>query len=118
VAGVLAAVGLVLVFALALGWVWTTLGLVLRTPSAVMNTGFLVLFPLTFASNVFVDPDTMPGWLQVFIEVNPVTHVVTAVRGLMAGTVPGDEIGWVLLASAALVAVFGPITMHLYRNQD
>ena len=118
VAGVLAAVGLVLVFALALGWVWTTLGLVLRTPSAVMNTGFLVLFPLTFASNVFVDPDTMPGWLQVFIEVNPVTHVVTAVRGLMAGTVTGGEIGWVVLASAGIVAVFGPLTMHLYRNQD
>lgn len=116
-AGVLAAVGLVLVFALALGWVWTALGLVFRTPSAVMNTGFLVLFPLTFASNVFVDPDTMPGWLQVFIEVNPVTHVVTAVRGLMAGTVTGSEIGWVLAASAALVAVFGPLTMHLYRNQ-
>ena len=58
--GILAAVALVLVFAFALSWVWTTLGLVLRTPNAVMSIGFVILFPLTFVSNVFVDPDTMP----------------------------------------------------------
>ena len=54
--GVLAALALVLVFAFGLSWVWTTLGLVLRTPNAVMSVGFMVLFPLTFLSNVFVDP--------------------------------------------------------------
>lgn len=54
--GVLAAVALVMLFASALSWVWTTLGLVLRTPTAVMNLGFVVLFPLTFVSNVFVAP--------------------------------------------------------------
>jgi ABC-2 type transport system permease protein len=115
--GVLAAVGLVLGFAFGLSWVWTMLGLVLRAPSSVSSVSLLVLFPLTLASNVFADPNTMPGWLQAFIDVNPVTHAVTAVRGLMYGTATVGQVGWVLLASAALTAVFAPLTMHLYRNR-
>jgi ABC-2 type transport system permease protein len=117
VVGVLAAVALILGFAFALSWVWTTLGLVLRTPSAVNNLSLLVLFPLTLASNIFVDPRTMPGWLQAFIDVNPITHVVTAVRGLLAGTATAGQVGWVLAASAALTAVFAPLTVHLYRDK-
>jgi ABC-2 type transport system permease protein len=118
IVGVLAAVALVLGFAFALSWVWTTLGLVLRAPSAVNNLSLLVLFPLTLASNIFVDPQTMPGWLQAFIDVNPITHVVTAVRGLMAGTVTVGQVGWVLAASTALTAIFAPLTMRLYRNKQ
>jgi ABC-2 type transport system permease protein len=117
VPGVAAAVGLVLVFASALSWVWTALGLVLRAPSAVNNLSLLVLFPLTLASNIFVDPVTMPGWLQAFIDVNPISHLVTASRALMAGTATLGQVGWVLAASAVLTAVFAPLTTHLYRNQ-
>jgi ABC-2 type transport system permease protein len=76
-----------------------------------------VLFPLTLASNIFVDPQTMPGWLRAFIDVNPITHVVTAARGLLAGTVTAGQVGWVVAASAALTAVFAPLTMRLYRNR-
>jgi ABC-2 type transport system permease protein len=118
VVGVTAAVALLLAFSLSLAWVWTALGLVLRTPSAVMNTSMLVVFPLTFASNVFVDPGTMPGWLRAFVGVNPISHLVTAVRGLMDGTVTAGQIGWVLLASAVVVGVFAPLTMRLYRNKS
>jgi ABC-2 type transport system permease protein len=114
--GVAAAVGLLLVFAFGLSWIWTTLGLVLRAPNAVSNLSLLVLFPLTLASNVFVDPHTMPGWLRAFIDVNPISHLVTATRGLMAGTATAGQVGWVLLASAALTATFAPLTTHLYRN--
>jgi ABC-2 type transport system permease protein len=117
VVGVAAAVALALGFAVGLSWVWTTLGLVLRAPSAVNNLSLLVLFPLTLASNVFVDPRTMPGWLQAFIDVNPVTHLVTAERGLLAGTATWGQVGLVLAASAVLTAVFAPLTMHLYRNR-
>jgi ABC-2 type transport system permease protein len=116
-AGGLAAVALVLGFAFGLSWVWTTLGLVLRTPSAVNNLSLLVLFPLTLASNIFVDPQTMPGWLQAFIDVNPITHVVTATRGLLAGTATVGQVGWVLAATAVITAVFAPLTMQLYRNR-
>jgi ABC-2 type transport system permease protein len=115
-AGVAAAVGLLLVFAFALSWIWTTLGLLLRAPNAVSNLSLLVLFPLTLASNVFVDPHTMPGWLRAFIDVNPISHLVTATRGLMGGTATAGQVGWVLAAAATLTAVFAPLTIHLYRN--
>jgi ABC-2 type transport system permease protein len=114
VVGVLLAVALLLVFSFSLAWVWTALALVLRTPTAVSNVSLLFVFPLTFASNVFVRPQTMPGWLHAFVDVNPVSHVVTAERGLMDGAATAGQIGWVLLASAALVCVFAPLTMHLY----
>ena len=112
--GLLAAVGLVIVFASALSWGFAMLGLLMRTPSAVMNTGMLVLFPLTFASNVFVKPHTMPGWLRAVVEVNPLSHVVTAARELAAGTATALDVLWPLAASLLLVAVLAPVTMRLY----
>ncbi len=115
--GVLAGLGLLLVFALSLSWAWATLGLLLRTPQAVMSVGTVVLFPLTLASNVFVSPQTMPGWLQAFVNVNPVSHLVTAERGLMAGQAGLGEVAWVLLAAAALAAVFAPLTAWLYGRK-
>jgi ABC-2 type transport system permease protein len=115
--GVLAAVVLILAFAFSLSWIWTTLGLLLRAPSSVSSVSLIVLFPLTLASNVFADPATMPGWLQAFIRVNPITHVVTAARGLVEGGAAAGQVGWVLVASAAITAVFAPLTMHLYRSK-
>jgi ABC-2 type transport system permease protein len=117
VPGVLAGIGLLVLFALSLSWAWTTLGLLMRTPQAVMSVGTVVLFPLTLASNVFVRPQTMPGWLQAFVKVNPVSHLVTAERALMAGQAAAGQVAWVLLASAALAAVFAPVTVHLYGRQ-
>jgi ABC-2 type transport system permease protein len=115
--GVLLAVALLLVFSFSVAWIWTALALALRTPSAVSNVSLLFVFPLTFASNVFVEPQTMPGWLRAVVDINPISHLVTAERGLMHGTVTLGEVAWVLLASAALVAVFAPLTMHLYRSK-
>lgn len=115
--GVLVGVLLLLVFAFALSWIWTMLGLVMRTQNAVMGTSMLVLFPLTFGSNIFVDPSTMPGWLEAVVRVNPVTHLVTAVRASMAGELTAGQVGWVLVGSVVLVAVFGPITMRLYATK-
>ena len=63
-----------------------TLGLILRAPNAVMSIGFVILFPVTFMSNIFVDPRTMPGWLRDISDINPVSHLVTATRALMGGT--------------------------------
>jgi ABC-2 type transport system permease protein len=116
-AGVLAGTGILVLFALSLSWAWTTLGLLMRTPQAVMSVGTVVLFPLTLASNVFVRPQTMPGWLQAFVRVNPVSHLVSAERSLMHGQAAAGQVAWVLLASAALVAVFAPVTVYLYGRQ-
>jgi len=115
--GVLLAIGLLLVFSFSLSWAWSSIGLKLQTPEAVMQASMTVLFPLTFASNVFVDLRTMPGWVQAFVKVNPVTHLTDATRGLMHGAVDGSAIGWVLLWSAGLVLVFGPLTMRLYSAE-
>jgi ABC-2 type transport system permease protein len=115
--GVLAGVALILVFSFSLSWIWTAIGLRMQTPESVMQVSMTVLFPLTFASNVFVDPDTMPGWVQAFVRVNPITHVTTATRELMHGSVQMDEIGIVLAWCVALVAIFAPLTMRLYNSQ-
>ena len=117
VLGVLGAIALVIAFAVSLSWAWAALGLVLRSPNAILSVGLETLFPITFVSNVFVDPTTMPAGLHAFADVNPVSHLVTAARGLMGGTVPTGQVLWVLGASAALTALFAPLTMWLYRRR-
>lgn len=115
--GMAAALGLVVAFSFALSWVFTTLGLVLRTPSAVLNAGFLGIFPLTFMSNVFVDPTTLPGWLEAFVDVNPISILTTASRGLMHGNAESGDILLVLAVAVGLTAVFAPMTSRLYRKR-
>jgi len=115
--GVLAAMLLVVVFAFGLSWVFTTVGLLMRSPGAVMNGGFLAIFPLTFLSNVFVDPQTLPDWLRTFVNLNPVSHLVTAARGLMDGAATAGGIGLVLATAGVLTVVFAPLTIHLYRSR-
>ncbi len=115
--GVVAGVALLMIFSFAFSWIWTMFGLLLRTEKSVMGVSMMVIFPLTFLSNVFVDPKTMPGWLQAFVNNSPVTHVATAVRELMAGNWPAADIGWTLGWSAVLLTVFGTVTMRLYNRK-
>jgi ABC-2 type transport system permease protein len=117
-AGVLLSVALVLLFTFSLSWVWTAVSLIVRTPMAVMWVSQMILFPLTFASNIFVDPNTMPGWLETATGYNPITHLVTATRGLMAGTATAGQLGAVFVACAVFIVVFAPSTMHLNRNKE
>jgi ABC-2 type transport system permease protein len=118
VPGVLAALALTIVFAFALSWVFTTLGLLMRSPNAVMNAGFMGIFPLTFLSNVFVDPATLPTVLEAFVNVNPISFLADASRGLMQGGVEATDIAVVLGTAAVLTAVFAPLTTHLYRTRS
>ncbi len=117
VVGVVLGIGVILVFASGLAWAFTVLGILMKTPSAMLNLGFLLLFPLTFASNVFVAPETMPTWLENAVELNPITKLVEATRGLMAGDTPGDAIVSVFVTSAVLTVVFAPIAARLYRTR-
>ncbi|WP_425086186.1 ABC transporter permease [Streptomyces hainanensis] len=117
VVGVAAGILLLVAFSFAFSWIWTLFGLVLRSEKSVMGVSMLVIFPLTFLSNVLVEPETMPGWLQVFVDVSPVTRLVAAVRGLMDGAADVGEITWVLVAGLLLVAVFGTLTMHRYNRR-
>ncbi|WP_017240276.1 ABC transporter permease [Streptomyces sp. SS] len=115
--GVALGVVLLLVFSFAFSWIWTMFGLLLRSEKSVMGVSMMVIFPLTFLSNVFVDPSTMPGWLQAFVNNSPVTHLATSVRELMAGEWPGADIAWTLGWSALFVVVFGAVTMRLYNRR-
>jgi ABC-2 type transport system permease protein len=115
--GALAALALVVVFSFGLSWVFSVLGLLMRSPNAVMNAGFMGIFPLTFLSNVFVDPRTLPGPLQAFVEVNPISVLATASRSLMAGVPDTTAILVSLAVAAALAAVFLPVTTRLYRSR-
>ena len=115
--GVVAALALVIVFAFGLSWVFTTLGLLMRSPSAVMNTGFMAIFPLTFLSNVFVEPETLPSALEAFVNVNPISILADASRGLMEGDAQAGDIMISLGTAAALTAIFAPLTTRLYRTR-
>jgi ABC-2 type transport system permease protein len=117
VPGVAAAIALVVVFSFGLSWVFTTLGLLLRSQTAVMNAGFMGIFPLTFLSNVFVDPETMPAGLEAFVNVNPISILTDASRGLMQGGADGSDILISLGTAALLTAIFLPLTTHLYRSR-
>lgn len=116
--GVVAAVALLLVFAFSLSWAWTAMAFKVKTPETVLQGAMTVLFPLAFASNVFVDPETMPGWVQAFVDVNPITHLVDASRALMQGDPAGEPALYVLLWSAGLLVVFGTITMRFYNRDE
>jgi ABC-2 type transport system permease protein len=116
-AGILISILLLNLAALGFGWIFTTLALIMRTPSTVMTMSWLFLMPLTFASNIFVSPETMPWWLRAFVEVNPVALIVTAVRAIMAGTATASEIGLAMLAPAIVTLVCAPLAMLLYRRE-
>jgi ABC-2 type transport system permease protein len=115
--GVVAAVALVLLFGFALSWLWIIVGMLVRTPESVMTTSFVFLMPLTFASNIFVDLSTMPGWLQAVVGRNPVTHLSNASRQLMHGEPAGAAVARVLAATAVILVVAVPIAMRLYRKE-
>ncbi len=115
---VVAAVLLVLVFSYAFSWISACIGLALKDSETVQVAGFLWVFPLVFASAVFVPVKTMPSWLQVFARNQPVTQVVNAVRYLTRGGVPsGPSFVWhTLFWAIGLIAVFAPIAVWQYRK--
>ncbi|WP_206788463.1 ABC transporter permease [Amycolatopsis sp. MtRt-6] len=116
-AGVVAGVALLVVFSFAFSWVWTMFGLLLRTEKSVMGVSMMVIFPLTFLSNIYVSPSTMPGWLRVVVDINAISHLVTGVRSMMAGAWDVPAVLITLGASVLLVAVFGTLTMRLYNRK-
>jgi oleandomycin transport system permease protein len=113
VAGCLLAV----LFALSLSWVSVFVGMKVRTSGAVQGIMFLIIMPLSFASNVFVTTASLPGWMQGFVNVNPLTHLVASMRGLFLGDPLGNHIWWTLAWCLGLVAVFLPLAMRAYRRK-
>jgi ABC-2 type transport system permease protein len=115
--GVVLTLLLILVFAFALSWAWIIVGMLMKTPETVMTMSFVFLMPITFASDIFVRLETMPGWLQAVVGRNPVTLLARAARGLMHGNVAMSDVWWVLVSSALITAVTVPIAMRLYYRE-
>jgi ABC-2 type transport system permease protein len=115
--GVVLALLLILVFSLALSWLWIIVGMLMKTPETVMTMSFVFLMPLTFASDIFVRLETMPGWLQAVVGRNPVTLLARAARGLMHGDLVVSDVWGVLIWSAVIMVVAVPIAMRLYYRE-
>ncbi|MFB9314380.1 ABC transporter permease [Nocardioides plantarum] len=117
VLGTLAGILLTIAAGWSLAWIFTWLGTVARTAQSVQGISMMVMFPLTFLSNAFVPSSTLPGWLAAFVKVNPVSHVVSAVRDLMNDGQVTAEVGWALLGCAVVVAVFAPLAVRSYSRK-
>lgn len=115
--GVIGAFLLLFAVGFGFGWVFILMGLLIRTPMTVMTIGFTLIFPLVFASNIMVEPETMPDWLRAFVDHNPVSFITTALRGLMGGGVTFQQILLALIAPVLLTVVLAPASLVAYRRK-
>jgi len=111
------AVALMLVFALAFSWVSVLVGMLAKDPEHVQLFGFTVLFPITFVSNVFVPAETMPDWLQTFVEVNPISILADACRGLMLTGAEATPIIQSLVWAGIIAAIFAPLSVWAFKRR-
>jgi oleandomycin transport system permease protein len=114
---ILAAAALMLAFAFAVCWIGTLIGIVARAAETVQALSLVLIFPLTFGSNVFVPTGKLPGWLQAWVKVNPVTQLSDAVRALLAHQPARPAATWALLWTIGIVAVFAPLAVTAYRRR-
>ncbi len=113
----LAAIALSIAFALCFCWISVFVGMIARTSGSVQGIMFLLVLPLSFGSSAFVKASTLPGWLQAFVKVNPLTHLVGAVRGLLVGGPVTDHLLWTFAWMAGLLVVFVPLALRAYRRR-
>ena len=116
-AGVLAAGTFMIFCGWSLAWIFTFIGTIARSAQSVQGVSLMILFPLTFLSNAYVPVDTLPSWLQQFVKLNPVSHIVAAVRSLANQGTVDAEVGWALLACALVIAVFAPLSVKAYKGK-
>jgi oleandomycin transport system permease protein len=116
-AGAVGALLLIGAFGLTMCWPMSLIGITARSTESVNTLGFLIILPLTFASSAFAEVDTMPGWLQAFVKVNPVTHVIDAARGLMLGGPVAEPVIDSLIWMAIITGIFAPLAIGRYRRR-
>ena len=108
---------LLLAFALAMCWVSALIGMMVKTPQGVQAFGFIAFFPLVFGSNLLAPTATMPGWLQAFVKVNPMTLLTDAERGLFTGGAVATPAVRSLLWALGIFVVFAPLAVRVYRRR-
>ncbi len=117
VPGVLAGVVLAVITGWSIAWIFLWIGTRARSVGAVQGMSMMIMFPLAFLSNAFVPVDSLPGWLQAVTRVNPVSHVVSALRDLMNDGALTAQVGWALLGCATVAAIFIPLAVRSYSRQ-
>jgi len=118
VLSILAAYGLAYVFYLAVCWISVLIGLVAPSPETVQGISFIWVMPLVFGSSVLLpNTRTMPGWLQAWVNVNPVTKLADSVRALTVGGHLGSNPLITLAWAAGIVIVVFPMAMRMYRRR-
>ncbi|MCK9923859.1 ABC transporter permease [Frankia sp. AgPm24] len=115
--GVFGAVVLAVVTGWSIAWAFTWIGTIAHSARSVQGISMMIMFPLTFLSNAFVPATTLPGWLEAFVRVNPVSHLVSASRDLANNGVLTAQVGWTLLAGLAVIVIFLPLSVLSYRRQ-
>jgi ABC-2 type transport system permease protein len=116
VLGVLGAIALAIFTGWSLAWIFTWFGTIAKNARSVQGLSMLILFPLTFLSNAFVPVTTLPGWLQAFVKVNPISHLVSATRDLANHAAISSEVGWTVLCCLVVIAIFAPLSVRSYRR--
>jgi ABC-2 type transport system permease protein len=116
VLGVLGAIALAVFTGWSLAWIFSWFGTIAKNARTVQGLSMLILFPLTFLSNAFVPVTTLPGWLQAFVKVNPVSHLVSATRDLADHAMITSEVGWTMLCCLVVIAIFAPLSVRSYRR--
>ncbi|GAA3423103.1 ABC transporter permease [Streptosporangium sandarakinum] len=117
VLGCVGGVALTVIAGWSLAWIFTWLGTMARSAQSVQGISMMIMFPLTFLSNAFVPAETLPGWLEAFVKVNPVSHVVSAVRDLLNHGAVTAEVGWAVIGCAVVVAIFAPLAVRSYSRK-
>lgn len=110
--------GIIMLFTFAISWTAAIMGLVAKTVESVQWLGFFLVFPLTFASAAFAPTETMPRWLRIFAENQPVTHVIESVRSLMIGT-PIENHGYLsVIWCMGIIILSIPLAAYLFRKHS
>ena len=117
VLGVIAAIILVVITGWSLSWAFAYIGTVVRSAQGAQGISMMILFPLTFLSNAFVPVESLPNWLQWFVDINPISHVVSGVRDLANTGAVSAEVGWALVGCAVVIAIFAPLALRSYQRR-
>lgn len=116
--GTVLAILFIIFFAFSVSWIFSTIGVIANRPESVSGSSMMLIYPLLFASNILVDSATMPKWIQVIVDINPISIATSTVRGLMSGTATTAEIVSGIAICILFIVVFAPLTIYLYLSKS
>lgn len=116
--GAVFAILFIIFFAFSVSWIFSTVGVLVKRPESVSGTSMIIIYPLLFASNILVDSATMPRWIQVIVDLNPISIATSTVRGFMSGTATTTEVFAGLAICMLFILIFAPMTIYLYLSKN